>query len=165
MLKELQPLVEQLRMTRRNLWEVVEGLSIEQLLEKMPGSDWSIKDALAHLAANEALMTDILRSIANGGDANVTEFDSDEINAQQVAEAKDKSLAEGWRELDRNRRELFTLLEHLTPKELERYGTHQYQGMMNVKEFLVVIYSHEETHCREITDQARRFRKASLRHE
>ncbi len=161
MLKELDPLVDQLQMVRRNLWEAVEKLSIEQLVQKMAGGEWSIKDALAHLAANEALMTDILESIANGTEPPASGYDTDPINAEQVAKAEDKTVAQVWQDLDESRRRLMMFLQTLTPEQIEWRGSHPLQGMLNVREFLVLIYSHEATHGREIIEWARRLQKAS----
>ena len=161
MLKELDPLVDQLQMVRRNLWEAVEKLSIEQLVQKMPGGEWSIKDALAHLSANEALMSDVLESIANGTEPPASGYDTDSINAEQVAEAESKTVAQVWQDLDESRRQLSIFLQRLTPEQIERRGSHPVQGMLNVREFLVLIYSHEATHGREIIEWTRRLKKTS----
>lgn len=161
MLRELEPLVDQLQMVRRNLWEAVEKLSIEQLVQTMPGGKWSIKNALAHLAANEALMTDVLESIANDTEPPVNEYDTDPINAEQVAQAEGESVAQIWQHLDESRSWLLKFLSTVTPAQVERRGSHPAQGMLNVREFLALIYSHEATHAREIIEWARHLKKRS----
>ncbi len=162
MLKEIEPLADQLEMVRRELWNTVEGLTIEQLLEPFPDREWSIKDALAQLAANESLMTDVLRSIATGSRSPLADdFDNDRFMAEAAARCRDKTLLEVWQDLEESRRKLLTLLESLSPVQLERRGSHPSQGMLSVKEFLAVIYSHEASLVRAIVEQARRLRKAS----
>ncbi len=52
MLKELEPLADQLRMIRQELLEMLDRLDPEQLRVPFPGQTWSIRDALAHIAAN-----------------------------------------------------------------------------------------------------------------
>ncbi len=162
MLKQIEPLADQLAMLRQELWGTVEGLTVEQLLEPFTDRAWSIKDALAQLAANEALMTDVLRSIATGAPSPLADdFDNDRFMADAAAKCKDKTLAEVWQDLEESRQKLFTLLEELTPAQLERRGSHPSQGMLTVREFLAVIYSHEASLVRAIVEQARRMRKAS----
>ena len=107
MLKELEAIVDQLSVPRRMLREALAGLTDEQLQEKMPGYDWSIKDALAHLAGNEVLMTRVLVSIATGRNESEREFDNEAENREQVARGKHMTTAEIWRELDENRHQLF----------------------------------------------------------
>ncbi len=164
MLKELELIVDQLNMPRRMLRQALMGLSDEQLQDKMPGYEWSIKDALAHLAGNEALMTQVLVNIATGQDESEREFDNEAENAAQVARGKRETVAEIWRELDENRRKLLEFLDSLTPAQLERHGAHPYQGKMNVREFLVVLYTHEATHVRDMVEWAQQLRKASIKH-
>ncbi len=164
MLKELEPAVDQLNMTRQTLRTSLQGLSEAQLQVKIPGSDWSIKDTLAHLAENEALMIEALVNIASGRDEPEREFDNDAINAEQVARGKNKTTAQVWQELDENRAALLGFLDSLTPEQLERRGSHPYEGMMNVREFLVVIYTHEATHSRDIIEWARHLRRESAKH-
>ncbi len=155
MLKELDALCDMLDMTRRNLKRAVEGLMPEQYDMLMPHETWSIKDALAHLAGNEALMTDALEAIANGGGMSEREFDNEAENRKQVARGRTLTVAQVWAELDANRQRLLDFLDHLTPEQLARRGTHPYQGMMTVKEFMTVLYAHDETHTREIVEWAR----------
>ncbi len=163
MLKELEPIVDQLSMPRRMLREALAGLSDERLQEKMPGYDWSIRDAMAHLAGNEALMTGVLVDIATGRDESEREFDNEAENAAQVARGKHKTVAELWAELEDTRGKLLEFLNGLTPEQLERRGSHPYQGMMNVREFLVVLYTHEATHVRDMVEWARRL-GANIKH-
>ncbi len=159
MLKELEPSVDQLQMVRQSLLEALRGLTPEQLSRKMPDSEWSIKDALAHLAGNETLLTQVLMNIASGSDESEVEFDSDAVNAQQVERAKQLSAEQVIQELAENRNDLLQFLDSLTPEQVERRGSHLYEGMLDVREFLVVLYSHEATHGREIVEWARQLLK------
>ncbi len=159
MLKELEPIVDQLELNRATLHEALEGTSPEQLEHRMPGSEWSIKDALAHLAANEAILTEVIVNIAIGSDETEREFDSDAINAQQVERGRALTFEQVWRELEENRHKLLRFLNSLTPAQLQRRGSHPYEGMMNVREFLVVLYSHEREHVQEIVEAARQLKQ------
>jgi uncharacterized damage-inducible protein DinB len=160
-LKELQPFIDQMNLSREKLWKALDGLSIEQLLEPMPNGDWSIKDALAHIVMSEPILTETLRRILAGKDASVPpDFDTDEANAVQVAGAKAMSLAELWLALDEDRTRLFKLLDAVTPEQVARRGAEGNQGALTVKEFLTVMYAHEEMHAREIVAYAWRLKRA-----
>ena len=165
MLKELDPLADPLRMIRAELLETLDRLTPEQLRVPFPGRDWAIRDALAHLAANESLMTDVLASIANETASPLPpDFDNDRFNAETVARAKSSSAAELRGALEASRSKLFNVLESLTPGQLERRGSHPLQGWLTVKEFLVVMYAHETVHVREIVEHARQILKEASRH-
>ncbi len=159
MLQELEPFVDMLSISRRNLWRAIESLPPDELLLRMPRSEWSIKDALAHLAGNEALMTKALQNIATGSQESEREFDNEAENRAQVARGRQKSLDQVLHDLEESRRRLLELLDGLTREQLERRGNHPYQGQMTVREFLAVIYTHEETHTREIVEWARQLKK------
>jgi uncharacterized protein (TIGR03083 family) len=160
MLRELEPFADQFKTVRRELRDAVAGLSPEQLRAPFPRGDWSIRDALAHLAANESLMTDVLQSMAAGAPSPLSaDFDNDRFNAETVAKAKSLSVDQVWGELEESRSKLFRVLESLAPQQLEQCGTHPLQGELTVKEFLVAMYAHETIHTREIVEQARRLRR------
>ncbi len=161
MLKELQSLADQLTFTHENLKRQARGLTPEQLRERLPGGDWSIQDVLAHLAANESLMTDVLSGIATG-DTSVLpqDYDNDRVNAKAVQSARTDSIDQVLTALEQSHLKLMSALETITVDQLARRGVHPLQGWLTAKEFLVVMYAHKETHCRELTAHARRLRKA-----
>lgn len=160
MLKELRSLTDQLELTRDNLREAISGLTDAQQLEPIPGGDWSTKDVVAHIAGNEWLLTTILIAAVREESPPIPrDFDNDRFNAETVEKARAKSIEQVWTELEASRRRLIEFLDTVTPQQLERCGRHPLQGDLTVKEFMVVMYAHEETHCREVIQQARRLRK------
>ncbi len=162
MLKELEPLVDQLKMCRGDLQQALDGLIPEQLFQPFPNAQWSIKDEIAHIAADESLQTELLRSIATGAPSPLPpDFDPQKYDQEGVAKSRDKTLAQVWSDLEQSHARLLNLLDSLTPEHLERRGSHPLQGMLTVKEFLVIIYSHEVNHVRGIIEQVRRFRRSS----
>lgn len=160
MLAELQTLAAQYARSRETLYRTVEGLSAQERREPFPGRDWSIHDTLVHIAANERLMTELLRGIAQGtATAAPADFDNERFNAESVAAGRSKSDAELRAALDASYADLMRLLASITPEQLERRGTHPLSGEMNVKEFLLAMYAHHEVHCRDVIEQARRVKK------
>lgn len=164
MLKELESLKDQLELTRDNLREAIAGLNDTQVREPIPGGDWSIKDVVAHIAGNEWLLTTILMAAVKDEPSPIPpDFDNERFNAETVEKARSKSMGEIWAELEASRLRLIEFLDTVTPQELARCGRHPLQGDLSVKEFMVVMYAHEETHCREVIQQARRLKKAATR--
>ena len=162
MIKELEPIAGALVTSYQQLLRAIEGLSEQELRVPFPGRDWSSHDTLAHLAANEELMTDLAYGIATGESTTLGEdFDNDKYNAESVAQRRNKSTNEVLDEMHNSREHLETLLEKVTPDQLTRHGEHPLQGWLTLKEFLVVMLAHEVTHGREIEAQVRRIKQES----
>lgn len=160
MLRELEPLVAQYARSRATLYKCLDGLTEEQDLELLPERAWSIKDTLIHLATNEALMTDLLRDIADGDAASLPDdFDNQKFNDEAVAVGRAKSVAELRAELDASYKNVIAVLETMTPEMLKRHGTHPAAGDSDVKQFFLAMYAHHEMHCRDVVEQARRLKK------
>ncbi len=160
MIKELEAIVSRLKRSRLQLYSSIAGLTDAQLTQPLPGGEWSIKDTLAHLAANEVLMTELAECIATGGGTSLDAgFDNDKFNAESIAIRRGKTANEILDELARSREKLDKFLESVKPAQLTIKGQHPLQGWLTIKEFLVVMHAHEATHAREIEEQARQLRK------
>ena len=159
-IKELEPIADALAMSHEQLRRAIDGLSEEELLVPFPGRDWSIHDALAHLAANEVLMTELAEDIARGTRTKLPDdFDNDRFNAESVAARRDKPTREILEEIDRNEQGLFKFLSRVDSEQLERRGTHPLQGELTLRELLTVMYVHRVTHTTEMVEQARRLKR------
>jgi hypothetical protein len=105
-------------------------------------------------------MTDLVVAIASGTARSLPEdFDNQRFNDEQVALAQMKTVEQLMQELEDSYAHLIRVLETLKQEQLEVRGVHPATGDTTLKEFLLVTYAHEETHTREIIDQARRLRK------
>lgn len=160
MLRDLEPLVSQYARSRELLLKTVAGLDAEQLDECFPERDWSIKDTLVHVAANEKLMTKLLGDIAQGTNtAMPADFDNQRFNEESVAAGRSKSMEQILAGLDESYRNMISVLETVTPETIHRRGIHPAAGEANVKEFFLAMYAHHEVHCRDVIEQARRLKK------
>lgn len=160
MLKEMAPLVSQYARSREALFKCLEGLNDVQVDECLPGRDWSVKDTLIHLAANEALMTALLCDIADGDTNSLpADFDNQKFNEETVAAGRAKSIEQLRADLDERYKFLISVLETVTVENLKRRGTHPAGGDTNVKEFFLAMYAHHEMHCRDVVEQSRRLKK------
>jgi hypothetical protein len=160
MLKELEPIVSKLREARSVLHRTIDGLTDEQASKIMVTPEWSVKDEIAHLAGAERGMFGIAQRMAKGEDPQLPpEYNNDTYNARQVAKRKERSLTDIRAELDATHDELTKFLENLTQEQLDLCGQHPLYGEVQLKELLVIIYSHETTHTNEISTKIREAKK------
>ena len=160
MLKELEPIASKLSEARSVLVRTLDGLTEEQATQILVTPEWSIKDEVAHLAGAERGMFGIAQRMAKGEDPQLSpEYDNDIYNARQVAKRKERSLAEIRAELEATRAEFMAFLQNLTQEHLDLSGQHPLYAEVTLKELLVIIYSHETTHAREISDKIRESKK------
>lgn len=160
MIKELEPIANKLAEERGILTRMLDSLTEEIALRVMVTPEWSVKDVLAHLAGAERGMAGLAKRMLRGEDPQLPPgYNNDEYNARQVTKRKALSLSELRAELEATRAELMALLESITSKQLELCGQHPLEGEVSLKELLVIIYSHETTHCSEITTKLRENKK------
>jgi uncharacterized damage-inducible protein DinB len=152
MLKELEAIASKLDEALSLLTRTVDGLTEEQADQVKITPEWSVRDEMAHLAAAKRGMLGIAQRMAAGKDPQLRpDYDNDVNNARQVAKRKGKSLVELRQELDEVHAELIGFLNGLTNEQLDLMGQHPLYGEVKLKELLVIIYSHETTHTREIS--------------
>jgi uncharacterized damage-inducible protein DinB len=160
MLKDLELIASKLNEARSVLARTLDGLTEEQAVEVKITPEWSVKDEVAHLAGAERGMFGIAQRMARGEDPQVSpEYNNDFYNARQVAKRKEKSLVQVRAELDATHAELMTFLQNLTQEQLDLCGQHPLYGEVKLKELLVIIYSHETTHSKEISAKIREANK------
>ena len=163
LVKELEPIADALATAHQQLLRAIDNLSEQELRVPFPGRDWSIHDTLAHLAANEALMTELAEAITEGEHTNLPDdFDNDRFNAESVAARRNKPTPEIRQEIDRNQQGLSGFLSRVKREQLERRGTHPLQGELTLREFLTVMYSHRVMHTRDIVEQMRRLQRNEI---
>ncbi len=156
MLKELESIVSKLHEARSILHRTMNGLTDEQASKIMVTPEWSVKDEIAHLAGAERGMLGIAQRMAQGEDPQLPpDYNNDTFNARQVAKRKERSLTDIRTELDATHDELIQFLENLTQAQLDLCGQHPLYGEVELKELLVIIYSHETTHTNEISARIR----------
>jgi hypothetical protein len=160
MLKELESISNKLNEALSVLVQTLDRLTEEQADEVKITSEWSARDEIAHLAGANRGMYAIAQKMAAGQDPQLRpDYDNDFYNARQVAKRKGKSLADLRQEIEEAHAELIGFLDSLTQEQLDLMGQHPIYGHVKLKELLVIIYSHETTHTREISDKIRESKK------
>ena len=160
MLKELEPIAAKLNEACAVMARTLDQLSDDQVATLMVTSDWSIKDAIAHLIGAKRGMTRMAQRFAAGQDPQLPDdYNNDVYNARQVAKRKAMLFADVRKELDAAHQELIAYLDSITAQQLELRGQHPIAGEIPLKDLLVVIYSHETGHCKEINEKLRELKK------
>ncbi len=160
MLKELEPIAAKLKEERLLLNRALDRMTDDQVLQANVNPEWTIKDALAHLAGAERGMLKTAERMARGEDPQLPQgYSNDEFNARQVAKRKAMSLAQLRAELDATRADLMSFLDGVTREQLDLRGEHPLAGETTLKDLLVIIYSHESQHCKDIVNQMHELKK------
>lgn len=156
MLKELAPIADKLNEERGVLDRQLDKLTEEQASRIRVTPEWTIKDALAHLVGAEKGMLGMAERMAREENPQLPpDYDNDRFNARQVAKRQGLALGQLRTELNSTRAQLMGLLDGLTQQQLELCGQHPLAGQIPLKDLLVIIYTHETTHCKEISDKVR----------
>jgi len=154
MLKELESMASKLSETRAVLSRALDRLTEDQAVKIMINPDWSVRDEVAHLVSSERGMTGMAKRFATNENPQLPkDYNNDVYNARQIAKRKAMSFADVRAELDTTRKDLLAFLETVTQQQLDYRGEHPIAGQISLKELLVVIYSHETTHCKEILEK------------
>jgi len=160
MLKDLESLASKLKEAHTVLDRAVASVSDEQAGAPWVTPDWSVKDAVAHLAGANRGMFGIAQRSAQGLAPKLPDgYNNDTYNARQVAKRKDQSLAQLRAELAAILSETLAFLDGVTPAQIELHGEHPLYGEVKLKDLLVIIYSHETTHCNEIVNALHQAKK------
>lgn len=159
MLKELEPISNKLAEVHGVVYRTIGSLD-EQASATMVTDQWTVKDVLAHLAGAERGMLRTAQGMATGKDPQLPEgFDNDQNNARMVAKRKTQTFVQVFDELKSVHNDLSAFLDAITQEQLTLMGEHPLEGEISLKDLLVVIYSHEVTHCNEIQNALRAAKK------
>lgn len=160
MLKELEPIAAKLNEACALMTRTLDQLNEDQAATLMITPEWSVKDQVAHLIGAKRGMTRLAQRFAAGEDPQLPgDYNNDVYNARQVAKRKAMSFADVRAELDAAHQDLLAYLDSITSQQLDLRGEHPIAGEIPLKDLLVVIYNHETSHCKEINEKIREFKK------
>jgi hypothetical protein len=156
MLPELSSLYEKLQREQELVRALIESAPPEALNRRGPSSGlepgWSARETLAHLVSAEHGMLELARTIANGqGDALPTDYDVHAENAKAVTKLAGLSATTLLSEWERGRAEWHSLLEAVTPEQMEMSGRHPASPQpMTLRTVVIVMLRHERGHHKEM---------------
>lgn len=160
MLPQVQDLMEKLESHRRELLEVLSGLSEEEA-ERHPSGEWSAKQQVAHLVHAEPVWMDWAQAIQKTPGISLGQRpDEGQIFVRGVDDADCKPLAWWLERLQETRAETLRRLQGMdlsTEEALTKKGTHRTFGEMNVLQVLRGIYRHHRMHTDQLVGREQSF--------
>lgn len=139
-----QEIVERVRASHQKLADALEGLSEDEGTRKGLNPEWSIKDALSHIAAWELEGVRNLREIQAGTwkPQRMSREVIDDFNARAVQERSERSFQEVRQEFDRAHSEMEQVIASLPDEIDEKSPTYKFiEG---------VTFRHHEHHAEQI---------------
>ena len=131
--------------TADDLAATLRGQSETGVSKRPAENAWAAKEIVCHLRDTEDLFMSRFRSILDENEPKLSPPANNDAVAAEQGYLKDdvgKAL-----EAFRGRRQAnLSLLQGLTPEQLERGGMHQTRGRMTIKDFVGVMASHDDNH-------------------
>ena len=150
-------ILEALELSHEDFYEVLEGLSEEQMTEPAVIGNWSVKDIIAHLSLWEAELVKTMWQLQQGQKPNtalVTDQDIDELNETWYQENKDRPLERVMADFDAVRKQTIRRVTAFTNKDLNEHGRYPILEMKEPKTLAMHIadntFGHEEEHAEQI---------------
>ena len=130
-------LQERVRDSHKGLVDALEGLSEEDATRVGLNENWSIKDALSHIAAWEIEAARIINEIQNGTwkPQRLNKEAIDEFNHQAVESRRERSMPQVREEFDAAHSEMERLIESFPEEVDESTPTYKYVENVTFKHF------------------------------
>ena len=134
----------------------LEGLPESNRLQPGACGEWSVKDIMAHMAACEVLLVDVLKSISGEGPTPALDsFVADRagFNDGEVARRASQSWSDTLGEYSAAYEEASTRLAQLSPEDRRRTGALEWYGAeYDLEDFIVyTFYGHKREHGAQIS--------------
>jgi len=114
------------------------------------GSDWAVRDVLAHFVAAESGMARLVENILLGGAGTPEDFNLNAYNERKVAGFKGVSTEELLAQFASLRENSAALARRLSPEDLLKTGRHPWLGVAAIADILKMMYRHNQIHQRDI---------------
>jgi uncharacterized damage-inducible protein DinB len=124
--------------------------------------DWTHKDILAHVAANDMRPHARLSAVlGEGDDEQLAAINrTDEWNQARVDERRDRTVAQLVAELDANRSRTVALLSRIQPEQVDSKITRANGETYSLPEYIDCIGEHESNHAGQLVPASRARRTA-----
>ncbi len=144
--------LERFRTGFQGVQDALDGITADELDRRPPGSDWSAREVVHHLADSETTAYIRLRRLIAEDHPLLPDYD-EEAFARRLH--YDRPIEPSLDVLRAVRVASLQLLESLTPAEWDRSGTHSVSGPYSVDDWLRIYAGHSHDHA----DQIRRARR------
>ena len=114
-------------------------------INKQPATDkWSIKDNIAHITYYHLKFLNRIKLILNGKENYFKRYNPDED--PEFIEWRKMSKEKLLSKLEENRNKVIDYIDELKSSDLEKTGTHQKFGKMNILQWIEFVLLHEAHH-------------------
>jgi len=129
-----------------------EGLSASDWQQQVytTGSEWRVRQVLAHFVSAEKTYLHYLRQVVDGGPGLPPDFDIDAFNESQVPTLSQQPIPSLLEELRTARAESAATVAGLSADDLDRRGRHPWLGDTDLRSVLKLLYRHPMIHLRDI---------------
>lgn len=114
------------------------------------GSQWTIRQVLAHFVSSEISFTRLIESILAGGPGAPEDFNIDEYNERKVLQLQSASTSELLLQYQQARQRNVELVSGLSQIDLTIEGRHPFLGVVPLTDMIKLIYRHNQIHLRDI---------------
>jgi hypothetical protein len=114
------------------------------------GTEWAVRDVLAHFVAAEKGVTRLIEVIVAGGSGVPEDFDLNAYNERKVSSLKETPPEALLEQFIQARQQSAKMAGGLSPQDLEKIGRHPFLGLAPVAEILKLVYRHNQLHQRDV---------------
>jgi DinB superfamily len=142
-----QPLAVQAA-TAKELYRLINGVSLATLRVRPAPDKWSVSEILAHLADGEIVGAFRIRLILGCPGASIVAYDQDRWVVSGHYDKRDP-----WKSVEQFRvlREAnLALLESLAPEQWKHYGMHSERGRESIADIVRMFAGHDINHLQQI---------------
>jgi len=144
----VEPVVAQLRESRRQIVELARSIPAEAWSKPSPDEGWTHKDTLTHLATGDWVCQTVLRAAVANEPLDMAAFaDIDAGNARRLEERAGRTVEELIAEVEAEGAETQELLARLTEADEER---RQEDAPMSLGEYLRMFPQHDQGHLADL---------------
>jgi len=137
-------LLDRLNSQHESIPIIISEISKERLLKNPLPGKWNIHDNIAHLAKYQPVFIDRVNKILNDDEPLFTRYkaEDDPEFEQWRSFSTDKLL----KQLDTDRKKIYSLIINLNETELNKIGVHKKYGRLNIIQWTEFFLLHEAHH-------------------
>jgi hypothetical protein len=114
------------------------------------GTQWTVRQVLAHFVITEAGIRELMANILAGGDGVPQDFDINAYNEKQVSKRGEIAPDDLLAQFAVERRATVEWVRGLVPGDLLKTGRHPWLGLAPLEEMIQLMYRHNQIHQRDI---------------
>ncbi len=133
----------------RELCQLVDAMSVEEMQRESPNPGWTARDIMAHLATIDERLRAQMQAALDGKPYDNPE-DVNTFNERKVAERRGWSLDKVRAELDQTRNATLALFDSASESQLDNSIDHPRRGRMTLIDLVTHASQHIRTHTNEI---------------